>query len=63
MGFIKNAVLLTLAFVYGVFTVILYACLSIKNGTFFSPRTEKENLELQIGKFPPRSSLNISKPS
>lgn len=50
MGFIKNAVILTLAFAYGIFTVILYACIAIKNGTFFTRRTEKETLELQIGK-------------
>lgn len=50
MDFIKNAVILTLSFAYGVFTVILYACISIKNGTYFTRRTEKETLELQIGK-------------
>ncbi|KAJ5309724.1 uncharacterized protein N7443_002185 [Penicillium atrosanguineum] len=50
MGLIKHTVLLTLAFVYGVFTIIIYACISIKNGTFFTSRTEKENLELQIAR-------------
>jgi hypothetical protein len=50
MGFIKNAVLLTLAFAYGVFTMLLYACISISKGTYFTRRTEKETLELQIGK-------------
>jgi hypothetical protein len=52
MGLLKRAVFWTLASVYGVFTVILYACISIKKGTWFTGRTEKEDLELQIGMYP-----------
>jgi len=50
MGFIMSVVIWTLAFAYGIFTMILFACIAIKNGTYFTRRTEKENLELQIGK-------------
>jgi hypothetical protein len=57
MGFLKRAVFWTLALVYGVFTVILYACIAIKKGTYFTRRTEKEDLELQIGMYPPPSFI------
>lgn len=38
-----------LAFTYGLFTVVLYALIAIKKGTFFKKRTERQNLELQLG--------------
>ncbi|EPS27815.1 hypothetical protein POX_e06796 [Penicillium oxalicum] len=39
-----------LAFTYGLFTVVLYALIAIKKGTFFKKRTERQNLELQLGR-------------
>lgn len=50
-GFITKAVASTIAFAYGVFTVILYGLISVKQGTYFTRRTEKESLELQIGRY------------
>lgn len=50
-GFITKAVASTISFAYGVFTVILYSLISVKKGTYFTRRTEKEGLELQLGRY------------
>lgn len=36
---------------YGVFTVLLYGAISIYKGTFFQKRTERQLVELQIGRY------------
>lgn len=50
-GFISKFVVTSIAFAYGVFTVILYGLIALKNGTYFTRRTEKESLELELGKY------------
>lgn len=42
---------------YGLFTLFLYALISIQKGTFFKRPTEKEKLELRIGELSPLRSL------
>lgn len=58
---ISKAIITAAAFAYGVFTLILYGLISLKKGTFFARRTEKESLELQLGK-DPQSILSIPFP-
>lgn len=50
-----TSALLSSAFVfgYGGFTMMMYAVRAILNGTFFKGTTEKETLELQMGKCSP----------
>lgn len=36
-------------FAYGLFTMVLYALIAIKKGVYFTKKTEKEALQLQIG--------------
>lgn len=50
-----TSALLSSAFVlgYGAFTMMVYAVRAILNGTFFKKSTEKEALELQLGKCSP----------
>lgn len=50
-GLITKAIVTAAAFAYGVFTVILYGLIALANGTYFTRRTEKESLELQLGKY------------
>ena len=50
-GFISKAITKVAVYAYGMFTVFLYGLISIKKGTFFKQRTEKEHLELQLGEF------------
>lgn len=38
-----------IVFAYGLFTIALYALISISKGTYFKRPTEKEKLELQLG--------------
>ncbi|KAJ5157277.1 uncharacterized protein N7482_008377 [Penicillium canariense] len=47
---ITKAITRLIVFIYGVFTIILYGVLSIKKGSFFKRRTEKQNLELQLAR-------------
>jgi hypothetical protein len=47
----KNWLLSVIAFAYGLFTLILYLLVAIKDGSFFRRPTEKEKLELQLGNF------------
>lgn len=47
---ITKAVIKAAAFGYGIFTVILYGIIALSSGTYFTRRTEKESLELQLGK-------------
>lgn len=47
---ITKAIVKSVAFGYGIFTVILYGLISLRSGTYFTRRTEKESLELQLGK-------------
>ncbi|KAJ5678922.1 hypothetical protein N7462_007166 [Penicillium macrosclerotiorum] len=35
---------------YGLFTIVLYGAIAIRQGTFFTKRTEKQSLELQIAR-------------
>lgn len=57
-GSITKLLLASVAFAYGVFTVFLYFGIALADGTFFKRRTEKEKLELELGKYfkslPPR---------
>lgn len=39
-----------LAFAYGLLSLILYILVGIRQGYFFRKTTEKERLELQLGK-------------
>lgn len=50
-----TSALLSSAFVfgYGGFTMMVYAVRAILNGSFFKRATEKETLELQLGKCSP----------
>lgn len=48
---ITKAIVKAVAFGYGIFTVILYGLIALKSGTYFTRRTEKESLELQLGKY------------
>jgi hypothetical protein len=47
---IKKAITRLAVFAYGLFTVFLCGCLSITGGTFFKKHTDRQNLELQLGK-------------
>lgn len=47
---ITKAFVKSVAFGYGIFTMILYGLIALKSGTYFTRRTEKESLELQLGK-------------
>jgi hypothetical protein len=40
----------TFIFSYGLFIMVVYAILAISGGLFFRRTTEKETLELQLGK-------------
>lgn len=40
-----------LAFSYGLFSMVLYGLISVYAGYFFTPLSEKEVLELQLGTF------------
>lgn len=50
-GSITKLLLASVAFAYGVFTVFLYFGIALADGTFFKRRTEKEKLELELGKY------------
>ena len=45
----RRSVIWSVALAYGVFTVILYGLISIGQGLYFKKRSEKEDLELQLG--------------
>jgi hypothetical protein len=47
----RNWLLSVIAFAYGLFTLILYLLMAVKDGRFFRRPTEKEKLELQLGNF------------
>lgn len=50
MAFTLGKVVASVAvFVYGAFSMLLYAVIAMKKGLWFRKRTEKESLELQIG--------------
>lgn len=42
---VKSAIL----FAYGLFILVVYACMQIKKRTFFKKTSEKEKLELLLG--------------
>lgn len=42
-----------LCFAYGLFTLLYYGFSAVKQGYFFRRPDEKENLELQLGKYQP----------
>jgi hypothetical protein len=46
----SRALIAVLVFAYGLFTLMLYSLIALKNGTYFKRATEKERLELQLGK-------------
>jgi len=46
----KNRLLSVIAFAYGLFTLILYLVMAIKDGRFFQRPTEKGKLELQLAR-------------
>lgn len=48
-SFISKAIKKAAVYAYGLFTVVLYALISVRKGTYFKQRTEKEHLELQLG--------------
>lgn len=48
-NFITKAITRLVAFAYGLFSVFLYGYLATRRGTFFKKRTERQNLELQLG--------------
>ena len=47
--FLSRALTAVLVFSYGLFTLVLYGLIAVKNGTYFKRPTEKEELELQLG--------------
>jgi hypothetical protein len=49
-NFIIKAITSLVAFAYGLFTLFLYGYLATRRGTYFKKRTERQNLELQLGK-------------
>jgi uncharacterized membrane protein len=56
--FLSRALTAVLVFSYGLFTVILYGLIAVKNGTYFKRPTEKEELELQLGELADDSLLD-----
>jgi hypothetical protein len=49
-NFVTKAIARLLAFAYGLLTIFLYGYLATRGGRFFKKRTERQNLELQLGK-------------
>lgn len=49
-NFLTKAIARLAAFAYGLFTLFMYGYLATRKGTFFKKRTERQNLELQLGK-------------
>ncbi|KAJ5130914.1 uncharacterized protein N7515_006953 [Penicillium bovifimosum] len=45
---LMRALIGTIIFVYGIFTIVLYNIIALSKGTFFKRPTEKERLELQL---------------
>jgi uncharacterized membrane protein len=56
--FLSRALTAVLVFSYGLFTVVLYGLIAVKNGTYFKRPTEKEELELQLGELADDSLLD-----
>ncbi|KAJ5748368.1 uncharacterized protein N7511_010064 [Penicillium nucicola] len=48
--FLFRALTTLLVFSYGLFTIVLYALIALKKGTYFKRPTEKEKLELQLAR-------------
>ncbi|KAJ5996845.1 hypothetical protein N7499_006842 [Penicillium canescens] len=48
--FLSRALAAVLVFSYGLFTLVLYGLIAVKNGTYFKRPTEREELELQLAR-------------
>jgi uncharacterized membrane protein len=57
--FLSRALTAVLVFSYGLFTLVLYGLIAVKNGTYFKRPTEKEELELQLGESTDDSLIDI----
>ncbi|CAL5867303.1 uncharacterized protein PFLUO_LOCUS1518 [Penicillium psychrofluorescens] len=49
-SFVTRSLTWAAALAYGFFTVVLYGCIAIKQGTFFQRASEKEKLELELAR-------------
>jgi len=59
-SFVARSLISAAVLAYGFFTVVLYGCIAIKQGTFFQRASEKEKLELQLGECCYSSTVSVT---
>lgn len=59
-SFVTRSLTWAAALAYGFFTVVLYGCIAIKQGTFFQRASEKEKLELELGECCYSSTVSVT---